>query len=142
MPRKDDWSDLSDWGMQEIEKEYKQARKKIVNDFMSVVTEPTGKNSRGSGITPVDSGTLMANTFLTVDSPSGRELNATDKGGSNTYTRAMNKLSQAPLYSDIYIQNNLDYAELADTKGWYDGVVAGYRFWQNSIQYTVSEMSK
>lgn len=133
------WEDLDDWGMQCAEQLVKDVRHDAVEVFMdSVTTRASGKGDIGK--TPVDKGKLMANTHLTVGSPSDRSIDKIDKSGVSTKTAAMTTLLTAPAFERVYIQNNASdrywkgapyiYSLKADVYGW--GATPAYKFFTQS----------
>lgn len=124
-----DFSDV----IEDIKQEVINARKEVVSDFMEYITKPYPEGS-----TPVDTGQLMANTFVTDNLSDNSTTQQTDKYGDDTYTRAMLKLSTIPFDRPVYIVNNLDYAVNAESAGW--ARTEPYYFFSNAYTYAVSEL--
>ena len=143
MPRKDDWSDLSDWMDSVDDMVVKEVRDTSL-EFMKSITQPTDNASHKVGNTPVDSGRLMANNILSIGKPTSMSSLNTDTEGVDTYLSAAGKLTYLEPYQTVYIQNNLDYATVADTgtpkdRAW--DFTAPYYFWHNNATRIESEWS-
>lgn len=139
MPRKDSWDDLESWG-EEIDDMVVKEATDVSVEFLKLITQATTNANWTEGKTPVLSGTLMANHNLSIGSPDNRVTSNTDIEGSTTLAVNIAKLYDLKPYQNVYIQNNLDYASIADTEGWerYGGITAPYKFWHNNYQYVES----
>lgn len=139
MARKDDWSDLSDW-MDDIDDMVVKEVRDTSLQFMKSITQPTDNASHKVGNTPVDTGRLMANNILSIGNPTNMSSMNTDTEGIDTYLSAAAKLTYLQPYQTVYIQNNLSYAEKADTQGW--RITAPYYFWHNNATRIESGWSR
>ena len=138
MPRKDDWSDLSDW-MDSVDDMVVEEVKSTASHFMKLITVPTNRKQHSLGDTPVDTGRLMANHQLSINSPVNYSKVTTDMDGRNTYQGAVSNLSRLKPYQDVYIQNNLAYATIADSgepTQWPETLP--YQFWHLNTTYIQS----
>ena len=86
----------------------------------------TEKTVRGTAIalwravildSPVDSGRFRGNWFATQLSPSETITTSTDKSGSVAVQRAANVVLGAQAWQDLWLANNLPYAERLEN-GW------------------------
>ena len=130
----DNWSDLDDW-IDEIEDDLQYIKTSTAKAMMKSVTQPTQNKKKGGqqeeGKTPVDTGNLMANTEVTLNSPSDGTNERSDKTGYSTLAAGYLVINRSTLWDTIYIQNNTPYNPKAEFLGW--KFTAPYKFFRTSI---------
>lgn len=143
----DDWGDFDDLEMytrEMLEDQVEEEQQAAVEIFMDAITQPTSNQEREKGKTPVLTGKLMANTHISVGSPSDASYEAFDESGDLTYNSEIMAASRVPAYSKIYIQNNTEdedgnrYSLKADYKGWKQ--TPAYEFFTRSVFTLMHDM--
>lgn len=132
----DDWNDLADFAEDMIEEMVVDLKTKAADSFMSTITIPSD-SPEDSGITPVLSGRLMANTRVSINSPLSGSVEIFDDEGDSTYSKGMSVAKRAKAWDNIYIQNAVEgedthsggvnpYWKNAEITGWKH--VGAYKF--------------
>jgi hypothetical protein len=136
MPRSNkNWDDLGEWGASKAKKMVKEAKTKAALAFLESVTLPTNQNpasdNYNNGVTPVDTGNLIANTEVGIGSPQDGLNGSTDPSGKSTYFDGMFKINSADSWDKVFITNSTQYNKQAEYTGW--ARTGAYRYW--SISY-------
>lgn len=142
------WEDLAEWGEKAIEELLVETKTQAGEVFMNNVTSQQNYQRTGEGLTPVDSGRLMANTIVSVGAPDTRPRDDFDETGDSTYNEGMRVIKSAGAWETIYIQNQAEedgeyYAPIADYIGWRasgKGKAAPYYFFTRSYMRMLSAM--
>ena len=143
-----DWNDLADFAEELIEDMVVEVKTKAVESFMRTVTIPSIDPS-DSGITPVLSGRLMANTRVSINNPLEGSVDIYDEDGDTTYNKGVAVAKKAKAWDKIYIQNAVEgedsntgdmnpYWKNAEYKGW--KVVGAYKFFTKSYFQMASDI--
>lgn len=139
------WDDLEEWFDEIVDDELKAAKTEAGEVFLKNVTSPTSqhsgmKHSGSSGLTPVFSGNLMANTEVGVNSAPDGTNSVEDEDGEDTYRKGLSKVKSAEAWDTIYIVNATEYNIEAEFTGWeFEGkpTTKPYRYWQLSYNNTL-----
>lgn len=124
----DDWHDLGEFVEDELEEMVVDIKTRASKSFLKKITTPSN-SPEDSGNTAVDSGNLMASTYVSLDNPSDEVNSSFDTEGTTTYRKGMSVVKKAKAWQSIFIENNargedwitgetVFYAVKADTEGW------------------------
>lgn len=136
------WGDLGKDILDLSEKITKEAKADAAESVLDNITSRLSKKEYHTGKTPVDSGNLLANTIVTVGSPTSATNDDTDTTGATTYLNGVTQIKRAGVWDTIYIQNNTDYNWYAEFEGWeYTNVrVPAYHYFRTAIESTMTDM--
>lgn len=128
------WGNLSERIKRMSESMVDEVKVRASGEMLESLTSPASYVRGIDGITPVDSGNLMANTIVSSDVPDFSVNKYKDVSGDITYKEGMYTVMSSDVWSIIYIQNNTPYNINAEFKGW--GITPAYRYFSTSVNNT------
>jgi len=128
------WENLSEKITKMSEGMVEEVKIRAAGEMLESLTTPASYHKGISGVTPVDSGNLMANTIVSANSPNFSVNSYEDASGDSTYREGMYTVMSSDVWSVIYIQNNTPYNINAEFEGW--GVTPAYRYFSTSVNNT------
>jgi hypothetical protein len=104
--------DLGDFRRQAMQEADRKFRGAVLSIYGAVIEA-----------TPVDSGRLHSNWFLSVNTPSNETTD--DTTGRVSQSKAMSAVSQLKIGYSAYLTNNMPYARRIEYEGWSNQAPAG-----------------